>query len=234
MDHKTRMSLANDPNAVAFSTSSSGVGDVTATALVLLADPGRMRVHAGLGVGVPTGSIEATDVTPMSNGAQAQLPYPMQRGSGTVDALPSLTVLGQTDRFGWGIQARGTVRLGTNDRDYSLGDRAGLTTWGSVLLGDVASASVRLDGQAWGNIDGADPAYAMAVTNRLVPTVFPDLRAGERVDLSLGLNAKVPTGVLEGFRVAAEVGVPLYQRLAGPQLETDFVLTLGAQYAFDW
>ncbi len=230
MDHKSRMSVAADPDAVAFSTSSGGIGDVSATALVLLAEPGRSRVHAGLGASFPTGSIDETDDTPM--GEDQQLPYPMQVGSGTVDLQPSLTYLGQSDRFGWGAQARGTVRLGTNERDYALGDRAGLTGWASVLLTDAFSVSTRLDGQAWGTIDGADPVYQMGVETRLVPTVFPDLRAGERVDLSVGVNAVVPSGVLEGFRAAVEVGVPVYQRLAGPQLETDVVLTVGAQYAF--
>ncbi len=232
MDHKTRASLAADPDAIAFSTQSSGIGDVSAAALILLATPGRSRVHAGLGASVPTGFIDATDDTPM--GADQQLPYPMQRGSGTVDLRPSLTYLGQSDRFGWGAQARGVVRLGTNDRDYALGNRAGLTGWTSVVLTDALSLSTRVHGEAWDNIDGADPTFAMAVANRLIPTVFPDLRAGERVDLSVGLNAAVPGGLFAGLRGAVEVGVPVYQRLAGPQLETDFVLTVGAQYAFDF
>ena len=226
MDHAS----FRDPETVAFTTHSGGVGDVSATALVLLSDAGRSRVHAGLGASFPTGSIDEADDTPM--GEDSRLPYPMQVGSGTVDLLPSLTYLGQTDQFGWGAQARGTVRLGTNDRGYALGNRAGLTGWGSVVVTDAVSLSARLDGQAWGNIDGADPAYDMAVASNLVPTVFTDLRAGERLDVSVGLNAYVPSGVAEGLRAAVEVGVPVYQRLAGPQLETDFVVTVGAQYAF--
>ena len=238
MDHRSRMSVAADPEAVAFSTSSSGLGDVSASALVLLAEAGRSRVHAGLGASFPTGSIDKTDDTPM--GTDQLLPYPMQTGSGTVDLQPSLTYLGQSDHFGWGAQARGTVRLGENDRNYALGDRAGLTAWGSVGVTEAVSLSARLDGQAWDNVhvaDGLDVGdmgypYSMGVASRLVPTVFPDLRAGERVDLSVGANAMVPSGPLHGLRAAVEVGVPVYQRLAGPQLETDLVLTLGAQYAF--
>ncbi|MEM1115497.1 MAG: transporter [Bacteroidota bacterium] len=238
MDHRSRMSIATDPEAIAFSTSSSGLGDVSATAFVLLAETGRSRAHVGLGASFPTGSVDQTDDTPM--GEDQLLPYPMQTGSGTVDFQPSLTYLGQSDRFGWGAQARGTVRLGENDRSYALGNRAGLTGWASVLLTDAFSLSTRLDGQAWDNVTVADGLeageagfpYGMGVANRLVPTVFPDLRAGERVDLSVGLNAMVPSGALDGLRAAVEVGVPVYQRLAGPQLETDLVLTVGAQYAF--
>ncbi len=43
----------------------------------------------------------------------------------------------------------------------------------------------------------------------------------------------VPSGVLHGFRLAAEGIVPFYQKLDGPQLETDWVLMLGAQYTIE-
>ena len=215
MDHVSRMSVASDPDAVAFSTGSSGIGDVSLT-----------------GISLPTGSIDATDDTPM--GDDQQLPYPMQLGAGTVGILPSLTYLGQSDRFGWGAQARGAFPVGTNDRDYAPGLRTGLTGWGSVVVSDALSLSARVDGQVWGDIDGADPAYAMAVQNRFVPTVFPDLRNGERVDVSVGVNGYLPSGPLAGLRGAVEVAAPVYQRLDGPQLETDLIVTAGLQYAFDF
>lgn len=238
MDHKSRMSVAADPDAVAFSTTSSGIGDVSATALVRLASADRITSHVGLGVSVPTGSIDQTDDTPA--GADQLLPYPMQTGSGTVDLKPSATVLGQSDRFGWGTQARGTVRLGTNDRHYALGNRVGATAWGSVVLTDAFSLSLRADAQAWDNVrvaDGLTPAdaeypYGGAVMMRMVPTVMPGLRAGERVDVHVGLNAVVTGGPAEGLRFAVEAGLPVYQRLAGPQLQTTALVSAGAQYAF--
>jgi hypothetical protein len=63
-----------------------------------------------------------------------------------------------------------------------------------------------------------------------VPTKDPDLRGGTRVDALLGVNF-VPQG-LKSLRLAAEAGVPVYQKLDGPQLETDLVFTLGAQFTF--
>ena len=39
-------------------------------------------------------------------------------------------------------------------------------------------------------------------------------------------------GVLEGQRLFAEFGVPIYQNLDGPQLETDWVLNIGVQIRF--
>ena len=222
-------------NGNTFDTESGGLGDVKLTALIKLADVGRSRAHAGLGVSLPTGSIEETDVTPASAPNESQLPYPMQVGSGTVDVLPSLTYLGQSDRFGWGLQGSGVIRTGETSRGYTLGNRGEATGWASVLISDLLSGSVRLTGSAWDNIDGQDPVYAGAVAMRMVPTVFTDLRAGERVDLGVGANVMVPdASPLHGLRVAAEVSVPVYQRLAGPQLETDLVVMVGAQYALDW
>ncbi len=45
---------------------------------------------------------------------------------------------------------------------------------------------------------------------------------------NLGINF-VPPG-FTSLRLAAEAVVPAWQKLDGPQLETDLVFTLGAQY----
>ena len=65
----------------------------------------------------------------------------------------------------------------------------------------------------------------------MVPTADPDLRAGQRLDLGLGVNFLNGTGDLAGLRLAAELLLPVYQDLDGPQLEVDSTLVLGLQYA---
>jgi hypothetical protein len=64
----------------------------------------------------------------------------------------------------------------------------------------------------------------------MVPTADPNLRGGTRVDALVGINFVTPD--LKSLRLAAEAGAPVYQDLDGPQLETDLVFTLGAQYTF--
>ena len=64
----------------------------------------------------------------------------------------------------------------------------------------------------------------------MVPTADPNLRGGTRVDVLVGVNFVPPA--LNSLRLAVEAGVPVYQKLDGPQLETDLVFTLGAQYTF--
>ena len=58
------------------------------------------------------------------------------------------------------------------------------------------------------------------------------LGSGTRLDLGLGINLYAPKGDLQGARLAVEFELPIYQSLEGPQLETDWQLTLGAQAVF--
>ena len=65
-----------------------------------------------------------------------------------------------------------------------------------------------------------------------VQTADPDNYGGETLVLGLGLNVAGQTGVLAGHRLALEAGLPLRRDLRGVQMETDWTLTLGWQYAF--
>jgi hypothetical protein len=218
MDHITRAGGA-------FSTASDGVGDVTVGGLIGLADWGRQSLFANLGLSVPVGSITATDVLPTSNGQAVQLPYPMQIGSGSWDVLPGFTYLGQVDNWSWGGQTRGTLRLGNNSRDWRLGHRGMLTFWSARQFGRHASVSLRVAGETWGDVSGADAAGS--VNPAVVPTARTDLRGGTQLDAGLGINLYVPKA--QAFRIAAEFLVPVHRDLHGPQLETDWTLVVGLQ-----
>ncbi len=79
----------------------------------------------------------------------------------------------------------------------------------------------------WGTIHGADPALNPA----MVPTANPSLRGGTRASVGLGLNLS-GSGSLRGHRLAIEALLPIYQNLDGPQLESDWTLTVGGQKSF--
>lgn len=223
MDHITRAGGA-------FTTASSGLADVKLSALYLLVKSKKQSVHLNLGVSLPTGSIETSDVTPASAPDESQLPYPMQLGSGTLDLMPGITYLGQAPLLSWGGQLQGQLRLGENGQAYRLGHVVMGTAWGAYKISPSISASARLEARNWGDIEGAAPAYANAVQMRMVPTVFPELRGGTRVDAGLGVNLYLRS--LSGLRVALEALVPVAQDLHGPQLETDWQFIAGLQYAF--
>lgn len=219
MDHETRMGGR-------FTTESSGPGDPVFSALIALVSGISHRLHLNLGTSVPLGSIDERDTTPA--GPDTVLPYPMQIGSGTWDLRPGLTYTGNNGAFSWGAQLGGVLRLGRNDEGYTLGDRGQLALWSAAKLSDWASASVRVHGQAWGDIEGRDDR----LNPMAIPTARTDLRSGERVDLLFGLNLLAPAGWIRGHRLAVEAGFPIYQSLDGPQLETDWLLTAG--WSFGW
>ncbi len=212
--------------AKAFSTGSEGLGDVRVSGMFPLHSWARQRLHFIAGLSLPTGSITERDNTPA--GANQKLPYPMQLGSGTVDLLPGITYLGESDDWSWGSQLNGTIRLDRNDQDYSLGDRAALTAWGARRWCRWLSTSLRVEGQAWDDIDGHDAE----LNPMMVPTADPNLRGGKEANVFLGANFYGRDGWIKGQRLALEWGIPFYQSLNGPQLETDWRFTAGWQFAW--
>lgn len=218
MDHVTRAGGA-------FTTESGGFGDLGVSALVGLGAWDDQAAHVTLGVSLPTGSITETDVLPTSDGEPVQLPYPMQVGSGTFDLKPGITWLGQAPGWSWGVQAHGVFRLGENDRGWALGNRLEGTGWLAVPVMRDLSISLRGAFAEWEDVEGTDPAGS--VNPVVVPTARPDLRGGTRFEVAAGLNAYVHRP--SGFRLAAEFIRPVYQDLHGPQLETDWMLLIGAQ-----
>ena len=221
MDHLTR-------SGVEFTTQTQGISDISLLGLYTVygeVEKGGHRLLVMPGLSFPTGSIDERGDTPAGN---QQLPYPMQLGSGTFDLLPGFAYLGESENWAWLTEAEGTIRLGKNSRDYSLGNQLHLNAWVSRLLTSMTSLSAQIDGFIWGNIDGADPELNPAV----VPTADPNRRGGKRVDFVLGLNLYASEGRFNGNRLAIEAGLPVYQSLDGPQLENDWRLAAVWNWTF--
>ena len=241
MEHRTR-------TGVEFTTRSEGVGDVRAGAMIDLWSSGSSaghdghgepashghastpshKVHANVMFSFPSGAINRRDRTPASAGAKVRLPFPMQIGSGSYDFLPGLTYTGRDGRIAWGAQARGEVRLNENHAEYRQGNEYAMTAWAAYDWNRWISTSLRTEWQHTLNHRGSDQVVGPMPT---VPTKDPGRRAFQRLDFLAGVNLIVPEGPLSGIRLAIEAGVPAYQYLDGPGLETDFVATVGVQYA---
>lgn len=212
-----------DGDVVSFEQSSAGFGDVTAMALYTLRPATGRNQERWLfngGISFPSGSIRKT------HDGRNRHEYMMQLGSGTVDLMPGITYLAETEQWAWGAQAVGTVRLGRNSVGYRQGHQFRLNAWTSYRLNDWVAPTVRLEGQLWGKIHGADPTLDPLID----PTNDPNLYNGRRVDLLLGVNLYAPKGRFKGQRVTLEGGVPVHQWLKGPQLETDWQITLAWSY----
>ena len=217
-----------------FDTSTNGVGDASLSALIGLLDAktaeGAQHLNLILGMSAPTGSIKEEEriLTPMGMRPTVRLPYAMQLGSGTWDFLPGIVYTARSGNFSYGGQYRGWIRLeDENNQGYSLGDLHQGTVWAQYEWAPWISNSIRVAGRTQDSIHGLDVNISGPVQ-----TANPDFYGGERVDLLFGVNLVGQHGAICGHRLAAEVGVPIYQDLNGPQLKTDWTLMFGWQKAF--
>ena len=119
-----------------------------------------------------------------------------------------------------------------NNQGYRLGHRFETTGWLSYLLHPSLSVSSGLRYRYDGQMHGSQQVGQVGPNGLSVPTAFNHNTGGERIDGTLGANYLFQNDWLKGHRLAAEVQLPLWQKLNGIQLETDWSLTIGWQYAF--
>lgn len=228
MNHITFQGMAGTTRLGEFKTTSSGWGDTTIGGLIKLYEGDTHNIHLNAMLSLPTGSIKEEDsvLTPMNTTPTLRLPYAMQLGSGTYDALPAVTYTGHKGPWNWGAQYSAIIRLESeNSQNYALGNQHKLTAWGGRNLTDWLDTSIRLNAETLGKITGQDPRIAAPVT-----TADPDNYGGKTLEASLGFNITPPK--LSGIEIGAEITVPLYQNLNGPQMKRDYSATLGVQYRF--
>jgi hypothetical protein len=210
------------PKMMKHSMESDGLGDLRLSGLYQIADLGHARIHLNLGVSVPTGSTDEKN-----NGML--LAYPMQLGSGTWDLLPGVTYNAQNEDLSWGAQLTGTFRTGDNN-GYSLGHAGRAQAWVAKNWAPTMSTSLRINNEVWGCVDGEDLRLSMAKMKN--PLANADLQGGFRSELGIGVNYYHQGGTLSGHRLAAEFIFPIHEDFEGIQMERDWSLVLGWQYAF--
>ena len=220
-----------------FTTKSSGFGDVKISALLPFWESDKQKAHYGIGLSLPTGSIGEQDLIPGPGGRiPRQMPAPMQLGSGTIDLLPSVTFLGQEEKWSYGAQASARIRTGENHHDYRLGHQFAATSWIATTPNDSTSISLRANYQYTGEISGTQSDLSLnppfAPSRRTVTTAFSENYGGQKFELGAGINLYPKEGVLAGHRFALEFTMPVWQDLNGFQLETDYTTTIGWQKAW--
>lgn len=231
MDHTTYMGMMGTNVLGEFTTESEGLGD-TSIGIIYGLDNGsneHSQINLGLSLSIPTGSITETAavLTPMNTTPTLRMPYAMQLGSGTYDLKPSFTLRDRKGNWSYGAQAAATIRLDENDEGYRLGDVGEVTGWIAYEPQPWISLSGRLKGRTSSQIYGSDEAIAAPVQ-----TADPDNYGGSTVEALFGVNLAGSDSWTKGHRIAAEIGLPVYRDLNGPQLETDITFTLGWQKAF--
>jgi hypothetical protein len=229
MDHLTFAGPVGTAVLGRFNTKSSGIGDIKVIGRYSLLNQGPGKLRLDLGISLPTGSITETGtvLTPMGATPTVRLPYSMQLGSGTFDLLPGLSYSLSSGAFEWGGDANGVIRLGSNDEGYSLGDEAAASLWARYKTGPSVTLSGRIEAKTVGRIDGIDPLI-MGPNQTADPLNY----GGETITIFAGAEFASQKSAFKGHIFSIQAGVPIFQDLNGPQVETDWIVSAGWQKAF--
>jgi hypothetical protein len=217
---KKDMRLSNRANQI-IHRETSGFGDVKINTMYEFFNRGQNRMQFNLGVSLPTGGIKEKH-------QGARLPYPMQLGSGSYEALPGISYSGYQNTYSYGAQINGILRLDKNNIGYRRGNSYNITSWLAKKLSSSFSISSRLNYEITQKITAIDPTLNVMMN----PVNNINSSGGKRLDLLLGTNFIFQSGSLKGNRLALEVGAPIHQTLNGTQLENDYKVTLGWQRVF--
>ena len=124
-----------------------------------------------------------------------------------------------------------TTLFRSNNQGYALGDEYEVGAYGAYRWIEWISTSLRFKWKDWANYEGRDPNIVrknpMGVP--LVPTAETNLQGGERLDIFGGINVLFPEFLEMENHLEFEVGIPIYQNLNGPQLESDYTVFIGWQ-----
>ncbi|WP_431065088.1 DUF3570 domain-containing protein [Methylotuvimicrobium sp.] len=225
-----------------------GIGDTLMFGMFKLFKHRGHHINLGLGISAPTGDV-GIKLNRQHQEDAGFIHYQMQLGSGTWDFLPSLTYLGQYDRFSWGAQANATVRMqNRNDSGYRLGNMFQASAWGGYSIFNWLSGSVRGVYTVEGSIQGEfNPVPGAAgctdpITNGAIlcsnvnPTssTLDDPRnyGGRFWDVGFGLNVVVPGGEFSGNHLSVEWLQPVHEDVNGFQLERKGTLFATWSYMF--
>jgi hypothetical protein len=178
-------------------------------------EAGRHGLHAGLGLGMPTGQVDLQFRRDHQED-RGYLHYGMQTGSGTWDLLPSLTYQGRLRRWSWGAQLGGVVRLqDENEAGFAFGDGAQASLWGGYALTPWLSASLR---GAWAWEDEIQGSFE-GLQSLTTPPDYAGNYGGHFWDAGFGLRVVIPGGIFRGHSLAVEWLQPLATDWSGYQLE---------------
>ena len=222
--HMAGMSMTStDPN---MSITSASFADPKLWLMYRAYSGSNAQVVLSGGLSLPVGSIRlqgsSTDMY-----AGSRLSYCMQAGSGSVEVLPGITYINRGRRFTFSSQATGTLRTNTNSLGYRLGNEAVWNTWLACLLHRNVSVSTRLEAWAteaqYGTDKGLYPGYE--------PSADASNSGGKRAEAYIGANYNL-AGLAGNYRLAAEYGLPLYQKYNGLQQHIRNVVNLSLTLSF--
>jgi len=185
------------------------------------------RVLISFGLGLPTGQIANnwTPLSPAGTYAAKVAVYGMQEGSGSVAAMPGITYKGFLGPWSWGLSYRAWLPFDKNVDGWRFGNLNALTAWGGYSWLPGVTTTIRL---GWVNQDHIH-GYSAAILGYAEGNV-PQFNGGNWVDLNFGASISGEYFGVPRMTLQAEVGVPVYQCLNGPQAASAWAGILRLQY----
>ena len=210
-----------------FDVNSSGLGDTKITGLIKIINNEEIKSHLGVGLSIPTGSIDQRDSTPISS--NTRLGYGMQNSSGTFDPYV----------FSNNVRAFGSVKVGgkiyfkmpssgKNVKGYQYGDTFKTTFWTSYLWANYLSSSLKIDYNFKKKMIGSDNE----MNPRMSPIMDSKNQGYQKSSIGLGINFINHNGFFKNHRIGLELILPIYQKYRGIQMAENFRTVIGWQYGF--
>ncbi|MEW8052910.1 MAG: hypothetical protein AB2792_09380 [Candidatus Thiodiazotropha sp.] len=226
---RTELETFNAPGTTSLGTTTVGTDGLGDIKFGLLYSPFKAYDEKGIRkhnliidtvLSAPTGSIDEEDkiLNPMNAMVKTRLPYGMQLGSGTWDALLGLAYWGKEGKWGWGLQYLATLPLESeNSEGWRYGDKYEATGWVSYEWKPTLASSVRLRHEYQDEIHGMDP-------NIFGPGLGanPDNYGGTRTELMIGVNWMYKSA----RNLSLEFAKPIDQDRNGYQPDHDYSLMI--------
>ena len=219
-----RMAMAGGKR---FQVNSNGISDTRISGLIKLLDQKTFKTHLGIGISLPTGSIDERDTTP--NSLSARLGYGMQNGSGTFDTIFFLNNVNNFGKIKLGEQFLFKKSAsGKNSKDYKYGNFYQSSIWASYSWLKFLSSSLKLNYSYQSKMEGSD--------NQMNPRMSPVMDSNnigyQELNLGVGINFVNPNSFLKNHRIGVELLVPIFKRKRGIQMSQNFKTMFGWQYSF--
>jgi len=207
-----------------------GVSGLTSTLVMKIYEDAINRIQLNFGGSFPVGynTAAVNSLTPSGITATFRAPYALQPGSRTLDFLPGILYVGNTNSFSWGIAYRGRLPITTNFQGWRPGSENQLHGWlGYEFLNGIEN-TIRLQH----TVEKTTTGYDLFINGK-TPGANPNFVGGQRLELFVG--AIVDGAIIDNdnFSLAFEIGMPLYQAVNGPQLKKNLEAAFQIRWAYD-
>jgi len=204
--------------------SNNGISDTQIISHVLLFRDSRFHNEHSfvlkLGVSLPTASISDND---------EPLPFLLELGSGTTDAIIGLSYANNSGSWSWGAQSEVRLPQGNNDAGYRLGRRHVNKVWLNLLASEQLLISTSIIATKDSSIKGTHQNYdaKMLISS---PAYTPDNMIQHSVNVELSGQYQLQS--YPNHQLTFTATIPLSQQVSGIGLVEQWRTSLGWQVDF--